>query len=560
MAADDDAHERDLTEVGDAVAIVEAELVGDHQQNPPEDLIEAVLDAYLENGRLVPAKHATPSALRGDTRALERARMLDKLRASAFADSTLHNYGYGVTAWRDWCRSEGVPALPFDPLNVATHLIDYAFSWAESSQEVRRDEDGNPVNAVVVGTVDLRLASLNKAAEFLGMPKPGDNEGVRELMRGLRRTFLSAREHQKRALTHDLLLRCLEATTGRTLAAQRVRAALLLRARTSATAGQLESLSWADLTLTAGSVTVELAPAHRHGRSRQVVIAAHPTNPTVCLVETLRALRALSPRLDRLFTHPNGMPLTRQALHLAVHKAAASAGGWVAVPGLRDRELAGLMADGAGSTPLQSARDRALLLTGFWGALRRSNLSALNWSDLVDHGEDGIEVILRKSKTDQEGVGTSVWAPPSEPGSGTPCPATALRRWHTQLTAAMGRAPLPDEPVFVSLTGGGTVRINGRDRAARLSGEGINEVVQRLTVAAGLTAKPKRGDRNPFGAHSLRAGFVTEAPMAGMSIPEIMGVTKHKSPQIVMEYVRLTRAAKHNTSRRLLGQLGRHAA
>ncbi|MBY9074225.1 site-specific integrase [Nocardioides sp. WL0053] len=561
MAADDDRHDRDLTEVGDAIAVVEAELIEDDQQALPGDLIDAVLDAYLENGRLVPAKHAEVSGLApSDTRRLERARMLDKLRASAFADSTLHSYGYGVTAWRNWCRREGVPALPFDPLNVANHLIDYAFSWEEMSDEVRRDEDGNAVNAVMVGTVELRLASLNKAAEFLGMPKPGDNEGVRELMRGLRRTFLSAKQHQKRALTHDLLLRCLEATTGRTLAAQRVRGALLLRARTEATAGQLEALSWADVTLTADAVALELAPVHRHGRTREIVVAAHPTNPALCLVGALRSLRTISARLDRVFAHASGTPLTRQALHLAVHKAAAPAGGWAAAPGLSDRELARVIVDGALATPLQSARDRALLLTGFWGALRRSNLSALNWSDLVDHGEDGVEVILRKSKTDQEGVGTSVWAPPSETGSGTPCPATALRQWHTQLTAALGRTPLPNEPVFVSLSGGGTLRLNGRDRLTRLPGEGINEIVQRLTIAAGITAKPKQHERNPFGAHSLRAGFVTEAAMAGMSIPEIMGVTKHKSPQIVMEYVRLTREAKQNASRRLLGQIGRQAA
>lgn len=560
LMAAGDGHGRELAEIGDTVAVVEAELVEDAQQTLPVDVIDAVLDAYLDNGRLVPAKYAEMSGLdAADTRRLERARMLDKLRANAFADSTLHNYGYGVRAWRSWCRREGVPALPFDPLHVANHLIDYALSWDETSDQVHRDDDGKVVNAVVIGTVDLRLAALNKAAEFLGMPKPGDNEGVRELMRGLRRTFLSANAHQKRALTHDLLLRCLEATTGRTLASLRRRAALLLRARTGATAGQLEALCWADVTLTADAVRLELAPKHRHGRTREVVVPSHPTNPDLCLVLTLRELRAISARLDRVFAHADGTSLTRQALHLTVHKAAVAAGGWAATPTLSDRELARLVADRGLVTPLQTARDRALLLTGFWGALRRSNLSALNWTDLVDHGEDGIEVILRKSKTDQEGVGASVWAPPAEVGSAVPCPATALRQWRAQLTVSLGRSPLPNEPVFVSLSGGGTLRLNSHGRPTRLSGEGINEIVQRLAVAAGLTTEPKRGERNPYGAHSLRAGFVTEAAMAGMSIPDIMGVTKHKSPQIVMDYVRLAREAKQNASRRLLGRLGQRA-
>lgn len=560
LMAVDGGHQRELTEIGDSVAVVEAELVEDAQPELRGDVIDAVLDAYLDNGRLVPGKYAEMSGLDvADARRLERARMLDKLRANAFADSTLHNYGYGVLAWRSWCRREGVPALPFDPLHVANHLIDYALSWDEASDQVHRDDDGNVVNAVVIGTIDLRLAALNKAAEFLGMPKPGDNQGVRELMRGLRRTFLSAKTHQKRALTHDLVLRCLEATTGRTLASGRRRAALLVRARTGATAGQLESLSWADVTLSADAVRLQLAPTHRHGRAREVVVASHATNPTLCLVRALRELRAVSVRLDRVFAHAGGTPLTRQALHLTVHTAAEAAGGWVAVPTMSDRELASVVADRGLTTPLQAARDRALLLTGFWGALRRSNLSGLNWADLLDHGEDGIEVVLRKSKTDQEGVGASVWAPLSEDGSGVPCPATALRQWRAQLITALGRSPLPNEPVFASLSGGGTLRLNSQGRLARLPGESINEVVQRLTVASGIAGEPKRGERNPYGAHSLRAGFVTEAAMTGMSIPDIMGVTKHKSPQIVMEYVRLSRESKQNASRRLLGRLGQGA-
>lgn len=558
LADDVDQGERGLTELGAALAVVEAELVEDQQPALAGDLIDAVLDSFIENGRLVPAKLAEIAGLDpADSRRVERARMLDRMRASAFADSTLHSYGYGIEAWRRWCKLEGVPPLPFNPLDVANHLIDYAFSWDEESDEVRRDEQGGPIAAVVVGTVELRLASLNKAAEFIGLPKPGDNQGVRELMHGLRRTFLTARLHQKRALTHTLLLRCLEATTGRTLATTRARAALLLRARTGATAGQMEKLSWADLALDADRVVIELPSTHRHGTVTEVIIEAHKTNPSLCLVRALRDLRAISSRLNRVFAHASGEPMTRQALHLAIGKAAGPAGGWAVVPGLSDRELARLLVDRCPLTHLQTGRDRALLLTGFWGALRRSNLSALNWADLVDHGDDGIEIILRRSKTDQEGAGATVWAPPADEDSDIPCPAAALRAWRAQLTAALGRPPLPGEPVFVSLTGGGTLRLTGRERLRRLTGEGINEVVQRLTVAAGVAGQPKKGERNSFGAHSLRAGFVTEAAMAGLTIPEIMGVTKHKSPQIVMEYVRLVQEQKRNASRKLLGRLGR---
>lgn len=556
-SSDDERHDDDFTAAPRALEVVQAELVEHVQETMPEDLVSAVLDAFLdEDGRLVPARQAELSGLQlTDPRRFERAQMLDQLRASAFADSTLTNYGAGVRAWRAWCEKEGVPALPFDPLNVANHLIDYAFVWDEEAEEICRDEDGKAVGAVVVGTIDMRLASLNKAAEFIGLPKPGDNEGVRELMRGLRRTFLTATRYQKRALTHDLLLRCLAATTGRTLAAQRTRTAVLTRARTDITAGQLEKLSWADVALSSEGVRLTLVPAHRYGKARDVFVPNHPTNTDLCLATVLRDLRDISPARGRLFTHASGRPLTRQALHLAVDKASAPAGGWTLLPQLTDRRLAAILRVGAPATPLQQERDSSLLLTGFWGALRRSNLSALNWADLVDHGEDGIEVILRRSKTDQEGNGDSVWAPASDPTSDVPCPAAALRAWKTRVTQALGREPLASEPVFMVLSGGGTIKLTPGGRLKRLSGDGINVIVQGLTIAAGIAEPPKPGERNPYGAHSLRAGFVTQAAMAGMDVTDIMGVTKHKSAQMVMRYIRMARAAKQNGSRRLLGHL-----
>lgn len=563
-----------------AAEVVEAELVGDVADLPSfnEVSVDHILDSFLNTrGWLVPARLAEltdpgESATEAEHR-LNRAKLLDELRASAWADGTLANYGGHVRAWRAWCSDEGISALPFRPDAVANFLLDYAFVFNEQTEDFERDADGGLLPAVTAGSVGNRVAALNLAAGFIGLPRPGDNPGIQELLRGIRRRLGTAPEHRKAALDLDRLNACLAAATGARYTAARTRAAVLARARTGATAGQLASLVWADVTLDAERVTLELAPAHRYGKACSIVIPAHP-NADLCLAHALRQLRKMDVRLGRVFARPpvttprrpsagtpqrsagraSGGPMTRQALHHAVDAAATSVGGWEALPGLPDRELARLLDAECPATPLAVARDQALLLSGFWTAGRRSNLSALNWRDITDHGVDGIGVRFRRSKTDQEGHGRTKWLPKAPPGSDKACPATAMCAWREQLTAALGRAPREDEPVFVQLTGAGTLKVHATGRPARLTGEGINDVVQRLVVAAGLTGKPKRGERNPYGAHSLRAGFVTEAFRTDrLSILDVQEVTDHKTVDVLVTYRREVQAPTNNAARRMFG-------
>ena len=220
---------------------------------------------------------------------------------------------------------------------------------------------------------------------------------------------------------------------------------------------------------------------------------------------------------------------------------------------MTERQLAAVVPARSDISPM-GARDQALLLAGFWCALRRSNLSALNWRDLTDYGTDGIEVILRRSKTDQEGKGARLWVPDAADGGMVFDPAQGLRDWKAMLTRLLGRAPEPSEPVFAQMNGAGTPLLDGRGRLRRLSGDGINDVAQRLAIAANLTTPPVAGTRNPYGAHSLRAaGYRTAA--AGFTIDEIMAVTLHRSPATVVVYIRMAEARKRGTSRRLLSVL-----
>lgn len=167
-------------------------------------------------------------------------------------------------------------------------------------------------------------------------------------------------------------------------------------------------------------------------------------------------------------------------------------------------------------------RDRALLLLGFAGAFRRSELTALNVEDLR-FTEECLLVSLGKSKTNQLGdhEEKAVFYSP-EPAV---CPIRALRAWLGQLGRAQG-------PLFVSL------RKNHRLTANRLSDQSINLLVQRH-LGAGFTA------------HSLRASFVTVAKLAGADDSKVMNQTKHKTSAMIQRYTRLDDVRQHNAAREL---------
>jgi integrase len=520
------------------------------------DTIEAVLNAYLDDrGRLVPAQVAPGAAAAFGVdlpaeerqRLLTRAQLLDSMRSSAWADTTLAGYGGHVAAWRDWSKRENVPCLPMNPLDVTNFLLEYAFTF--DSDGVLVTDKGHPIPAVAASSVTHRLAALNKLAEFVGVARPGDIVGVKETMRGIRRRLLTAPQGAKNALDLDRLKRCLAASTGITYGAARNRAATLLRARCEATAGQMATLEWFDVYLHENRVEIHLPKTTRNGQPVSVTIPAH-NDPKLCLLVALKDLRAIAgANLKTVFTHPDGKPMTRQALHLA----AKSVGGWATLPQADDKALRKALTSSAATAPLAQARNEALLLTGFYTALRRSNLSTLLWEDLEDHGADGISVLIRRSKTDQEGLGRTLWVPePENPETATLNPAEAMRVWKQRLEAELGRKVRGKESVFVHINKGGVPALDKDGSLSILTGDAICIIVQDLAVAAGLA--DAKAAKNPYGAHSLRAGFVTEALRDDkLSIAEVQEVTGHRSVDVLMNYRREVNAKTKNTSRKLLG-------
>ncbi|MGH3934009.1 MAG: site-specific integrase [Pseudonocardiaceae bacterium] len=178
---------------------------------------------------------------------------------------------------------------------------------------------------------------------------------------------------------------------------------------------------------------------------------------------------------------------------------------------------------------LAGLRDRALLLVGFFAALRRSELSALTVDQVSEH-PNGLILALPRSKTNQHGERAELVVLPraSHPAR---CPITALGAWLD--TAAITTGPLL-RPVSKG----------NRPLPRRLHPESVNTLVQAAVGRAGL-------DPAPYSAHSLRAGFVTYAHLRGASDRAIAHQTRHRSLATVGTYVRIHEAWTDNAATQL---------
>lgn len=164
--------------------------------------------------------------------------------------------------------------------------------------------------------------------------------------------------------------------------------------------------------------------------------------------------------------------------------------------------------------PMQAARDRALLLVGFAGAFRRSELVAIRCEDITDH-DNGLEILIRRSKTDQAGAGRSVFIPHAK---GTRCPVKALRQWLEMAGIASGW-------VFRAVSRHDTVGNSG------LSAQSVALILKAAARGAG-------GDPSIVSGHSLRAGYVTTAAEAGLQPHQIKEQTGHRSDAMLARYIR----------------------
>lgn len=163
---------------------------------------------------------------------------------------------------------------------------------------------------------------------------------------------------------------------------------------------------------------------------------------------------------------------------------------------------------------MKDVRDRALLLLGFAGGFRRSELVGLDVAD-IEMVRQGIIITLRHSKTDQEGAGRKIGIPH---GRTQHCPVAALTAW-------LDSAGITQGAVFCPVTRYGHLQ------PVRLSGDAVSEVIRERLAAIGM-------DTNGYSGHSLRAGFATSAAQAGVSTLKIRQQTGHASDAMLGRYIR----------------------
>ncbi len=167
---------------------------------------------------------------------------------------------------------------------------------------------------------------------------------------------------------------------------------------------------------------------------------------------------------------------------------------------------------------LVGQRDRALLLLGYAGALRRSELVAIDHADLT-FADDGLRLLIPRAKGDQSGKGVTLGIP----HGATPdtCPVRALENWLRASSCSHG-------PVFVGIDKRGVFGLRA------LHPDAVRQILHKRVALAGL--KVAKGER--LSPHGLRAGFITQAYINGARDEQIMDHTRQKDLRTMRGYVR----------------------
>jgi integrase len=180
---------------------------------------------------------------------------------------------------------------------------------------------------------------------------------------------------------------------------------------------------------------------------------------------------------------------------------------------------------------LAGTRDRALLLIGFAGALRRSELVGLDLEHLT-WTKQGMRLLIVRSKTDKAGQGAELGIPRGQ--SPETCPVAAVRAWLRAAAIASG-------PLFRKVTRWGVVE------PARLHPDAVRQILSKRAAQAGV----KGTLFEPVTPHGMRAGFVTTAYQNGVPDEEIMGHTRHRSLTTMRSYVRRAKLGTASPARKV---------
>ena len=156
-------------------------------------------------------------------------------------------------------------------------------------------------------------------------------------------------------------------------------------------------------------------------------------------------------------------------------------------------------------------RDKAIILIGFAGGFRRSELVNIDYED-IEFVEEGIKIFIKRSKTDQSGEGMIKAIPYFD--NKIYCPVISLKKWIEYSQIKSGK-------IF------------------DISDKNVALIIKKYVSLAGL-------DPNKYGGHSLRSGFATSAAESGAEERNIMAMTGHKTTQMVRRYIQEANLFKNN--------------
>jgi len=157
------------------------------------------------------------------------------------------------------------------------------------------------------------------------------------------------------------------------------------------------------------------------------------------------------------------------------------------------------------------AKNRALILIGFAGGFRRSELVAILFED-IDFVPEGVKIFIKRSKTDQSGEGMTKGIPYFS--NSDYCPVISLKNW-------LEKSEIKSGKIF------------------DMSDKSVALTIKKYTAIAGL-------DSNKYSGHSLRSGFATSAAELGAEERSIMAMTGHKTTQMVRRYIQEANLFKNN--------------
>ena len=172
---------------------------------------------------------------------------------------------------------------------------------------------------------------------------------------------------------------------------------------------------------------------------------------------------------------------------------------------------------------IKKLRDRSIILIGFGGGFRRTELISIDHEDL-EFVPEGLKITIRRSKTDQFGEGMIKGLPYFS--NGIYCPVTSLKKW-------LDVSKIKTGPIFRRFSKGSLLT----DK--RLTDQSVVLLMKEYLNLAGIENKN-------FAGHSLRAGFATVAAEFGADERSIMAMTGHKTTQMVRRYIREANMFKNN--------------